>query len=316
VRVFITGEHGNLANGLSEALVELGHVTNVTKRSHFESDILSSALDYTIRRFRPDVVVHAAAVVSTEKCDPNPTKAIDVNVKGTYLVAKWCAENAIPMIYFSSTTVYDPDAYNSKDREGHFLIEEGYPIVPQTYYGWTKWFGEELARHTARALAIRPCFIYGGKYDTLSAVCKMIRQVTRNAPDEGPYVIPTITHLLNPEWLKDWMHVSDFSAILARVVVDWVENRDRLVEEYNVTALNINRGDPRPMGEIADLIEKHPLAKRRLRLDWVPNQDYLGNHVCYGTLIRAIYPDWSPKVSIEEGIDREMRYWTECFAQH
>ena len=66
-------------------------------------------LDYVMRRFRPNLLFHAAAYKHVPLMEENPCEAVTVNVEGTYHVALKCLEYHVErMVMISTDKAVDP----------------------------------------------------------------------------------------------------------------------------------------------------------------------------------------------------------------
>ncbi|MBU3073655.1 SDR family oxidoreductase [Clostridium estertheticum] len=101
----------------------------------------------TIKKFKPDYVIHAAAIANTEFCDKNPELAYKINVTGSINVAKACKEFKAKMIFLSSEQVF-----NGNVEPGPYS-EEVTPR-PSTVYGENKLEAEGILKQTLDELWI------------------------------------------------------------------------------------------------------------------------------------------------------------------
>lgn len=84
-----------------------------------------------IKAYKPDYIVHTAAVAATIYCNEHPDIAHEINVKGTLNVARGCMAASSKLIFISSEQVF-----NGNYESGPY-IEEDIPC-PDTVYGQTK----------------------------------------------------------------------------------------------------------------------------------------------------------------------------------
>lgn len=296
-RVFFTGEQGNLATCLNSRFKkdpgfqvvwgndvymqeENAEYTLCSRRTPFgpELDISDEkAVTKAMMLAQPDIVVHTAAVVGTERCASYSLDAYDVNVKGTYNVLRAMKKllREPKMVYFSTTATYKP-------RSGP--IDEHCERDPQTTYGKTKYFGELLVRQMAKNyLTLLPCFVFGGRRDyTVSAIARLARNFnTGNHHAEPVY--------LNLEYKKDYIYVSDFIEAAYMIIAKGVTG------EYNISG-----GRPTPFAEVF----KEILGHGAMNCEINPGLDYLGEHIVDNTKLLKAIPKWKPVVSLEEGIRR------------
>lgn len=225
-------------------------------------------------------VVHCAALVGTIACDLAKHAATDVNMLGAMHVAEACRDAGARLVYFSTTAIYSRTELRPYTEESE--------IQPHTHYGRTKWEGERICRQIlppSRFLAIRPCFVYGGVGDRVSTVGNMIRAAQSRFAH-----ICQLDHIFQ----KDWIHCDDFTEIAWRLI------RDETA--YDGSAYNVAHGTPMPFGDVVKELERRDLVSPYQV--FVPEDDYMGNHIVSTEKLRKRYPDWRPKISLSEGIDR------------
>jgi len=113
----------------------------------------SRGLDRLLEKFRPDVIVHTAAISDIDYCEAHKDVAEKVNIGVTRRIAEYCSRENIRLIYFSSDSVFDgtKSAY----------VEEDSPS-PLHYYGETKVQGEHIISSILEKWnIIRPSLIMG-----------------------------------------------------------------------------------------------------------------------------------------------------------
>ena len=109
-------------------------------------------------------------------------------------------------------------------------------------------------------MVARPLFAYGGEGDMNSLIAKSLFAIKNN--------IENIDMFLNPEKVKDYMHVEDFCVNVLRLIDSNIRNQD-----FNITACN-----PFNTLEIINMIEEVAEASLENIINWHPETDYLGNH--------------------------------------
>ena len=86
-----------------------------------------------------DAVAHLAGIVVDELVDLNPSRAAEVNLLGTYNVARACREAGVRrLVYASSSSVYGHAA------AGRSPVTEDVAPLPMTAYAWQKLAGEAI----------------------------------------------------------------------------------------------------------------------------------------------------------------------------
>jgi len=289
MRILFTGEEGNLAMGCAKALREAGvsvvtipaRLTKVQTKYHpwpelcLDKHMIACAIHET----QANVVVHTAALVNTDKCQADPREAIDVNLWKTHCVLDACRDTKAHLLYFSTTATYDPKAQRPFTEE----TEQ----KPPTLYGITKLAGEHLVcgQKAVPWMVVRPCFVFGHPpRDHSSQICKIaVHQALLESiiPERAG---PTRRVTLSPNYRKDYMPLQDFAEAVVSMLI-----RGRWGEVYNVSIEN-----SRPMREYFNALRK-AFGVPDLDMEWVPQDDYMGDHVVSSAKLRRD-TGWKPKI--------------------
>jgi dTDP-4-dehydrorhamnose reductase len=178
-RILVTGVSGFLGRYVATTLKNhhavLGTYCNHTPAldtgdlTHLDlTDV--EAVQATCRDFRPDVVVHAAALSDVDACERHPNNAHDVNVQGTEAIAQAVVAVGARLIYISTDQVYD-------GVKGHY--DEADVPQPLMVYGRTKLEGEHRATAICHdTVILRIALLYGwGIPSRLNFVDRLIDQL-------------------------------------------------------------------------------------------------------------------------------------------
>ena len=104
MRIFITGDKGQLGRALQDALPE----HTLAGCDLPELDITNrEAIGTAIADFAPDVVIHTAAWTDVDGCARDPDQAYLANGIGTQNVALACATCDASLVYVSTNEVFD-----------------------------------------------------------------------------------------------------------------------------------------------------------------------------------------------------------------
>lgn len=137
-RVFLTGGNGFFGTRFREAHHHNFEIlsTDVEDLNILEKEKVYDALNL----FKPDYVIHAAAVALTDYCNENPDKCREINVAGTLNVASACSRVGARLVFLSSEQVF-----NGNDESGPYR-ETDLPH-PDTVYGSNKLEAETLLKN-------------------------------------------------------------------------------------------------------------------------------------------------------------------------
>ena len=269
MRIAITGEQGFIAVNLANEIERQGNTyvsldNSIYANEHMaftdseEVCVYRNSVDDWVALFDDldlDVIVHNAAVVGTDVVALNPDESVMTNVLGTKKITEAANISGVTVVYTGTTVIYDTFLYQDCN------ITEESVIFPRTDYAVQKYAGEMFVRNNARDwLVVRPLFAYGGVGDMNSLIAKSLYAVKNNVQD--------IDMFLDPEKIKDYMHVEDFCYSVVKLI-----NSDIRNDHFNITAEN-----PLNTSEIISLIEKVTESSLDKIVKWHPNTDYLGNH--------------------------------------
>ncbi len=139
--------------------------------------------------FRPDVVIHCAAMTQVDPCELDPDVCDRVNIEGTRIVAKASENIGARFIYLSTDFVFDglKGPYSEDDEPG-----------PVSVYGWSKLQGEFITKSLKVPwVIVRTILVYGVTFSmNRSNLVTWVRDsLTRNSPVrvvEDQFRMPTL----------------------------------------------------------------------------------------------------------------------------
>jgi dTDP-4-dehydrorhamnose reductase len=117
----------------------------------------------TIEEIKPDAVLHLAANSSTGFCEKHPEISRKINVEATGILAQYCQAKSIPLVFTSSSQVYD-------GRQ--LMYTDATPCNPINAYGQQKVTAEKIIQQCFPEAAIaRIALLFGHQGPT--AYCFM-----------------------------------------------------------------------------------------------------------------------------------------------
>ena len=196
MRIAITGSAGQLGQALQGSLS--GHELLLMDLPQHDIGDHRQTRD-SITRFRPDVVIHAAAFTNVDGCESDPAGAYRVNALGTQNVAVACQECGAAMVYVSTDYVFD-------GLKGEPYWEWDAPN-PQSTYARSKLAGELITSTLLqRFYIVRTAWLYSrqGKNFVknvlrLADECDQLQFVTDEvgSPTYAPDLAAAIVSLLS-----------------------------------------------------------------------------------------------------------------------
>ncbi len=132
---------------LLEHLAEQGDEVLATSRTAVEgfkelNVVDKDAVREVVSEFRPEAIIHLAAISFVPQAEEDFDQALAVNVAGTDHVCRAVSEVGLKcrVVLASSSEVY------GRVGEGQMPIQEEQPLCPITNYGLTKSFSEQVVR--------------------------------------------------------------------------------------------------------------------------------------------------------------------------
>ncbi|NIV33316.1 MAG: dTDP-4-dehydrorhamnose reductase [Anaerolineae bacterium] len=168
MRIVITGHRGQLGAALQTALAG-AELFGLDLPEHDISDPLP--IRDTIVGFRPDLVIHGAAMTNVDGCEREPEAAYRVNTMGTQNIAIACGQCDAAMVHISTNDVFD-------GKLGRPYYEWDKPS-PQSVYAQSKAAAEFYVRTLLdRFYIVRTSWLYakGGE----NFITKIIRAADKH----------------------------------------------------------------------------------------------------------------------------------------
>jgi dTDP-4-dehydrorhamnose reductase len=154
MKVFLTGSSGILGTDIAHQLNKAGHELLAFTSSNIQlgnyADVKQKMHD-----FKPDVVIHSAAMTNVDLCEDDKNAALLTNVIGSQNMAIAADKINARIVYISSCGVYG----NGKTTPYTELDDTN----PLTYHHYTKLEGEKRVKeHNNNFLIVRPGWLFGG----------------------------------------------------------------------------------------------------------------------------------------------------------
>jgi len=186
MRVLITGGRGQLGRALQAVLAQ----DTVLAGDLPEMDITDLALlRRVIGEFRPERVIHAAALTDTGRCERDPALADKVNHQGSRNVAIACREAGVPLVCVSTNEVFDGQRATPYPEDA--------PVHPLNVYAASKAAGERaIQEEWANHYIVRTAWVYGAGGNHF--VGKVLKQAESN-----PVLRYVTDEIATPTWTND-----------------------------------------------------------------------------------------------------------------
>ena len=158
MKILLLGKNGQVGWELQRSLASLGEVLALDRHSAPWCGDLSQPerLAQTVRDYRPDVIVNAAAHTAVDKAESEPELARCLNATAPEALAKAAAEVGAWLVHYSTDYVFN--------GQGDQPWQEGGATDPLSVYGQTKLEGEQaIAAACAKHLIFRTSWVYAAR---------------------------------------------------------------------------------------------------------------------------------------------------------
>ena len=158
MKILLLGKNGQLGWELQRSLACLGELVALDRHSAPHPGDLGdlTALADTVRAYRPDVIVNAAAYTAVDQAERDADTARTINAHAPAVLAREAAVLGALLVHFSTDYVFDGSgqrAWTESDRPG-----------PLSVYGQTKLEGEQAIQAACpRHLIFRTSWVYAAR---------------------------------------------------------------------------------------------------------------------------------------------------------
>ncbi|HEY3249783.1 MAG TPA: GDP-mannose 4,6-dehydratase [Ignavibacteria bacterium] len=267
--------------------INISDIRNATSMNH-----LVKGMDY---------VFHLAGQVNHVDSVKNPLNDLSINVEGTLIIMEALRiNNPTAKVIFTGTR----GEYGSSLK---LPVEESHAINPIGIYAITNFAAERIVLtyhnlHKIKSLCLRITNTYGPRHQMIHDEYGVFNWFIRKAMDNG--IIPIFG---DGRILRDYLYIDDLVESMIKIAL----KDDAYGEVYNV-------GSGIPISFI-------DLAKKIVRIAGRGEVDYAeftserkalepGDYFADISRIKKTI-DWKPKVSLEEGIEKTIKYYSK-FKQH
>ena len=156
MKILLLGKNGQVGFELQRSLAPLGEVLALDRNSTSHCGDLSNleGLAETVRVYRPDVVVNAAAYTAVDKAESDAETAHRINALAPEVLSRACAALGAYLVHYSTDYVFNGSCQTP--------WAETDPTGPLNVYGHSKLAGEQgIAKQGAKHVIFRTSWVYG-----------------------------------------------------------------------------------------------------------------------------------------------------------
>ncbi|MCU1800317.1 dTDP-4-dehydrorhamnose reductase [Pectobacterium parvum] len=151
MRILLTGANGQLGRCFQQRLPAEWEILatdtaelDITEIEHIEQ---------TVKQFKPDAIVNAAAYTAVDKAESEPELAAKINVTGPENLAIVASKQGIRLVHVSTDYVFDGNAAEPYSEDS--------ATNPLSVYGKTKLAGEQaVAKASSEAIIVRTAWVF------------------------------------------------------------------------------------------------------------------------------------------------------------
>jgi dTDP-4-dehydrorhamnose reductase len=158
MKILLLGKNGQVGWELQRSLAPLGEVLALGRHNtNFCGDLSQpQRLAQTVRDWRPDVIVNAAAHTAVDKAESEPELARCLNATAPAALAQAAADIGAWLVHYSTDYVFN--------GQGEQAWQEGDATGPLSVYGQTKLEGEQhIAASGCQHLIFRTSWVYAAR---------------------------------------------------------------------------------------------------------------------------------------------------------
>ena len=316
MKIMVTGGAGFIGSNVTDGYIEAGHQVlvvddlssgkkeNVNPRADFfQLDIRSDEMAQLIKKEQPDIINHHAAQISVPASVKDPLLDADINIKGFLNILESSIKNQTKKIIFISSggAIYG-DA-------SEYPTSETYPAIPVSPYAISKFVSEYYLnyyqhQHDLDYTVLRYANVYGPR-QIPHGEAGVVAIFMDNLANEKP---STLFHFPDNEagMIRDYCYVGDIvKANLAALNRGNGERcnigtgkETKTLKLYQVIYEAVKKWNPDLPAELKNM------DRDKARPGDIP-RSCLVNQKAMNVL------DWRAETSLEEGIERTLRWYRE-----
>ena len=182
-RILITGSSGFLGSRLALFYKDKYELLQPT---HSELNVSrEEAVRAYMEEYRPEIVIHCAALSNTWYCQQHPDESHRVNVQGTVRVAKACKLTGAKLIFMSSDQVYNGTPMSGPLKEEDML-------QPINIYGQHKLEAEQRTQwNLPESVGLRLTWMYDLPDSSLKLNGNILVNVQKACGESSPLHVAT-----------------------------------------------------------------------------------------------------------------------------
>jgi len=302
-KILVTGGAGFIGSRLVDALIERGHRVvvidnlstgkkeNINKKAKFyKIDICSPKIEEILKKEKPEIVFHLAALPRVPLSVKDPVLTSRVNVLGTINIFKASADSKVKRVIFASSS----SVYGDQKK---LPLKEDMHLNPISPYGLQKYVCEQFAKlfsnlYKIPIVSLRYFNVYGPRIDFDSEYSLVIGKFLKLKAEGKP-----LTIYGDGDQTRGFCYVDDV------VEANILAMESKKIKGGEV--INIGSEKSYSINYLAKLIGG--------KVKYLPPRPGDVLHTKADVTLAKKLLNWSPKVSLEEGLEKTKQWFEKVY---
>lgn len=169
IKILVIGSEGQVGKSLCKLFVNSYNLLALNKKQLDLQDI--NSIKPYLKKFRPDIIINAAAFTNVELAEKKETVAFELNSNALEDLSNVCKERSIILIHFSTDYVFD-----GKKSQPYIETDNTNPL---SIYGKSKLNGEKkIINSKCKHIILRISWVYSQEKNNFPSF--IIEQAIRN----------------------------------------------------------------------------------------------------------------------------------------
>ena len=262
MKILLFGKNGQVGWELNRLLPQLGEVVALGREQADLAD--ADSLRQSIREYKPDVIVNAAAYTAVDKAEDEARQAMTINAEAPGVMAEEARGMGSLMIHYSTDYVF-----NGKSEQPYTEVDKPDPI---NVYGESKLAGEKAVQASGcHHLIFRTSWVYSSRgsnfYLTILRLASKMKEINivsdqTGAPTWARLIAETTIEVLRSaiDEIAEGGFTSDLYHLTSRGKTSWYGFARQIID-------NIKTGNGKSLSSVPVInpisSEEYPTAARR-----------------------------------------------------
>ena len=151
MKILVTGSNGQLGKTFKHNKFNSFDYTFCSKENLNFLD--KNKIIHTLNNIKPQIIINCAAYTAVDEAEKNESLASIINFEAVEIISKWCKQNQVFFIHFSTDYVFD-----GKKEKPYLEVDIPNPL---SIYGKTKYLGEQaFLKSKCHGICLRTSWVH------------------------------------------------------------------------------------------------------------------------------------------------------------